>query len=303
MVELHTPAGPLGEPIVIRFDGLDADNHVIELSVLAESLRGLSRIIASSGHFALTQRIATRRDKQIVRVVVRPPRGGCVVIDAIVQYAHHHPLFTDYATNTLAAVTATVIAYIFARGANKREEMKMLSAALEKAIGELGSRDQPTIARLLDTVDRMADTLAPAVKQAVAPVGVSARTLTVGIASTPDSTVVIDEPAKTAIFSEATLRVGEEKAYDVLIGELDMISGACHVHLADEPESDRHAAKITDPAFGLPNNPYVLSMAAVERLRVRAKATLREGEIDRLYISDCEGKKPADLDDWLRPAS
>lgn len=277
---------PLGEPIVIRFDGLDADHEEVELTSFATSLLGLSKIISASAHFAITEKVALRKDKRELRVVIRPPREGCFVVDAIVQFSHLHPTLTDYASGTLANLTSAVIGYMFARNAAKREEMKHLSSALEKAIQTLGSRDQPTIDRLLQTVDKMADAMAPAVKQAIEPVGVTARTLSVGVASAPQNNAVVDEPTKAAILSEASLRVDEEKTYEVLISELDMVSGACHVHIGGMPDDDRRPAKITDPVVTFPNNPYVTAMAAKERLAVRAKATLREGEIDRLYISN-----------------
>jgi hypothetical protein len=186
-------------------------------------------------------------------------------------------------------LTSGLIGFIIARNAGQRE-MKHLSSALEKAIDALATRDQMPMERVMQLAEKMADALAPAVRQAIEPVGVTARTLTVGVASAPENNTVIDEPMKAAILSQASLRVGDEKTYDVLISELDMISGACHVHLAGEPENDRHPAKVTDPLVTLPNNVYVASMAAMERLRVRAKATLREGEIDRLYISNYEDR-------------
>ena len=296
MAELVAQTEPFGEPVVIRYDGLDAAEHVVELRALAQSLQGLSRIISASAHFAITEKVSTRRDTQDVRIVVTAPRDGCFIISLVVQYAHHHPLITTIATGALANLFSAAIAYVFGRSLYKRDEMKHISAALEHAITELGSRDRPTIERLLDTVDKMADALAPAVKQAVAPVGVSARTMTVGLPSRPQENTIIDEAAKDVIMSEASLRVGEEKAYDVLISELDMVSGACHVHLAGEPEKDRHAATITDPEVQLPNNAYVTAMAAKTRLGVQAKATLREGEIDRLYISNHDGRERGDPD-------
>ena len=248
--------GPLGEPILIRFDGLDADDHVIELSVLAKSLTGLSKIISASAHFSLTQEITLRKDRQDVRVVIQPPSEGCFTIHAIVQYAHQHPLFASYTVQTVATLSATVIAYVFGRFSGSRsEEMKHLSAALEKAITELGARDGTTVSRLLETVDKLAVALTPATREAVAPVGVSARTLKVGIASVPDAQATVDEAVKAAIMSKASISVDQERSYDVLISELDMDTGSCHVHIAGEPENKRHLAKVTDPAVTLPNNP------------------------------------------------
>jgi hypothetical protein len=118
-------AEPLGEPIVIRFDGLDADHHEIELSTLLTSLGGLSQIIATSAHFALTGELSLRRDQRSLRVVVRAPREECWVIHAVVQLVHEHPTITTYASATLANLTSGVIGYIFARNANQREELRL----------------------------------------------------------------------------------------------------------------------------------------------------------------------------------
>jgi hypothetical protein len=291
---------PLGEPIVIRFDGLDAAQHELELLSLSESLDGLSRIIAASSHFALTQEVSLRRDKQSVRIVAQAPKDGCFVINAIVQYAHHHPMFRDYSVQVIASLTVIVVSFIFARARGKKEEMKLISGALESAIRELGSRDQPTVDRLLTTVERMADALKPAVRKAVSPIGGSARTMTVGVASVEQS-VFIDEAEKAAITSPAGLSVDDERDYLVAISELDMQTGACHVVIAGHHEDDRrYPARITDPACSLPNNVYVLSMAAKETLLVRAKATYRDGEIERLFISNTTDRPRGDPDFVLR---
>lgn len=50
------PGQPLFEPIPIRYDGKDAERHEIELSALADSLKGLSRILAVAGNFAATEK-------------------------------------------------------------------------------------------------------------------------------------------------------------------------------------------------------------------------------------------------------
>ena len=55
--------------------------------------------------------------------------------------------------------------------------------------------------------------------------------------------------------------------------------------LHGSPE-DRISGKITDSAFSVPNNKYVLAMAGVNEIAIRAKPVLRDGEIERLFISD-----------------
>lgn len=279
----------LSDPIVIRFDGSDASRHEIDLRQLSVALDGLSRIIAASSNLAITGELSTRRDTQKVRVVARTPRDGCYIIDAVVQYAHHHPMFRDYSIAVVSGLTVGIISFVFSKARGRSEEMKHLSEGLQLAIKELGAKDRPTIDRLLDTIDKMADELKPAARRAVAPIGESARTLSVSLGANGTG-VKLDEADKAAIMSPAGLSVGEEKRYKVLISELDMFTGSCHVDVEGDEVVGRHPAKITDPECSLPNNIYVLSMAAQRPLAVWAKATIREGVIERLFISNHEGR-------------
>jgi hypothetical protein len=55
--------------------------------------------------------------------------------------------------------------------------------------------------------------------------------------------------------------------------------------LPDDSEK-RISAEISDPAVAIPNNAYATAFAARRPLKVRAKAVLKAGEIDKLHISD-----------------
>lgn len=271
----------IGESVLIRFDGLDAEKHELEMSALADSLRGLSRIIGVCGNFAATQRYVQHKDAMAVRVVARAPEAHCFEMWAAVQWAAQNPLIST----TVGGLFVTLVTYVFKRAAGQREEMRHLKAALDTAIKELGSRDQSTVDRLLDTVDKMADALRPSAKQAVTPIGASASSLTIGSSVDPSRRLVLGIAEKNAITSETPAEVDVERDYTVLITELDMETGACRVAFPDDLEN-RIGGTITDPSVRLPNNAYALSMAAVTPLMVRAKATLKDGNIDKLFISD-----------------
>ncbi|TWA76880.1 hypothetical protein FBZ83_11721 [Azospirillum brasilense] len=270
----------IGEPIVVRFDGLDADRHEIELSALGESLKGISRVVGVAANFAATDKFVQHKDALSVRVITRAPEAKCFEVMVWVKWAAEQPLISG----TLATLLATLITYIIARAARQREEMRQLRGALETAIKELGHRDQPVVDRLLTTIDKMAEALKPAVKQAVAPVGETAGRLSIGDAA-GRQVAVVGPAEKQAIMADEPIEVTDEQTYHVLITELDMETGGCKVALADEPEA-RYAGKITDPAFSIPNNPYALAMAARQPISVKGKATIKDGAIDRLFISD-----------------
>jgi hypothetical protein len=270
----------LGGPIRIRYDGMDADRHEIEMADLAESLKGLSRIIGVAGNFAATEKFVQHKDALAVRVMVQPPEAHCFEVMAWVKWASEN----SFLASLTAGLTVLLVSYIFSRAAGQREEMRQLRGALDTAIKELGTRDQTVVDKLLGTIDRMADALRPAAKQAVAPIGSTARTLTIGDPKISGG-VTLGAAEKDAITSELPAEIGQEQGYTVLITELDMETGSCRWSFADEPET-RMVGKITDPSLSLPNNQYALAMAAKRPIKVRGKATLRDGEIASLYISD-----------------
>lgn len=267
-------------PIQIRYDGLEADQHEIDMGALAESLKGLSRVIGVTGNFAATLKFVQHRDALAIKVVVKPPEAHCFELTAWLKWVNDNPLIVT----VVGGLTVSLIAYVFKKAAGDREEMKQLRGALDQAIKELGTRDQTVVDRLLGTIDKMADNLRPAARQAAAPVGRAVRTLTIGGAGSA-AKVIIGEAERDAMSADLPTEIGQEQAYEVSLSELDMETGACRWSFVDEPES-RTPGKITDPALTLPNNAYALALAAKKPIRVRAKAAMRDGEIAHLYISD-----------------
>src|SRR6185295_16526572 len=116
-----------------------------------------------AGNFAAKQKFTQHRDALAVRVVVQPTEAHCFEILACVKWAAENPLIST----TVGGLAVTLISFIFAWASGRREEMKQLRGALDTAIKELGAKDQATVDRLLDTVDRMAEALRPAARQAV----------------------------------------------------------------------------------------------------------------------------------------
>lgn len=270
----------IGPPIVIRFDGLDADNHEIDMAALADSLKGLARIIGVAGNFAVNQKYVQHKDALSVKVVVKPPEAHCFEILAWLKWASGATL----TVSIVAGLAVALVSYVFKKAAGDQEEMRQLRGALDEAIKQLGTKDQSVVDRLLSTVDRMADVLRSSVKQAVAPIGTSARTLSISESGSA-KVMKIGIAERDAIMAEEPTDIGEEQAYTILITELDMETGACRWSSPTEPET-RTLGRITDPALIVPNNPYALHLAAKTPLRVRAKAASRDGEITQLYISN-----------------
>jgi hypothetical protein len=265
--------------IIIRFDGKDADAHELDLFALGESLQGVARIAAVAGHFALTQRYSRYFASHEVKVMAREPRENCFSLQVIWNFVRQY----DVLQGSFGAIVGVLLPLIFTHAAGKYKEMKLLKDALDKAIHELGSRDDTVVSRLLDTVEKMASDLRPAARQAVTPIGTSCRTMTIQSQTREDC---YDEADKAAITKDADDELTELRKHAILITELDLERGTCKVHLESEAEDKRIAAVITDPLLQTLNNPYSLAFAAGERIQVKAKALIRGGDIGKLFISD-----------------
>jgi hypothetical protein len=267
-------------PVIIRFDGLDAAHHEIEIQAFAKSIKGFGRIIAVAANFAATENFVQHKDAMDVRVVVRPPEPNCVTMAAIVQWVEASPLLT----NVVGGLLVILIGYIFARNANQKQEMKHLHGALETAIKELGNRDQRVVDRLLGTVDKMADALKPAAREAVNPIGRSVQKVTISNTEAP-SPVVLGTAERDAIESRTPAEIKPERSLEVLFTEMNLDKRSARVAITDEPDI-RVAAEISDPVVSEPNNPYALAFASQQPIMVRAKAVMKGGKLDKLHISD-----------------
>lgn len=265
------------EDIPIRYDGLDAASHQIELNGLGESLQGMARVLAVTGNLIVTGRYVKQYQAQDVRVLVREPEANCFTVHAMLQFAQQQQMFAGAGGPILGAL----LAWLFGRAANRRDEMKALKDSLDKAIAALASNNQQMAGALSTAVDRMADGLRPAIRQAVQPIGTTCNKMTIGGA------VVVDEASAAAIRSDAGDEVGEEKTWRIRITEIDLESQSAKVRLADDPDQEhRIKARITDPAFAISPNPYASALVSQTEISVRAKATLRDGDVAQIYISN-----------------
>lgn len=160
--------------------------------------------------------------------------------------------------------------------------MKALKDSLDKAINHLANKDGALTERYLETIDKMVESLRPSVIRAVAPIGKSCTEMQIG------ESLRIDQAMADSIRSIAEDEVTPEKSWIIRITELDLENSSAKVRLEDEDEEARLKAVITDPSVGVLNNPYVSAFSSQSPIRVRGKATLKEGAIQTLYISDTE---------------
>lgn len=271
----------------IRYEGGDASNKEIDLNQLGQSLQGFARVLAVSAHFCKTGKYNKQFESLSVRVSAKPvAEHHCYEISATIEaIASSKELWSGLGT----AVFMAVVGYVFNR--RKEQEMKHLSAALDKALGmQERTADQmaQSQAQMLATIERLAQALTPAARQALAPVGQSIDHISVHQETgTPDATVLrLDKDTKESLQARSDNTITQTRDYSGVISELDMLTGACKVSLESDPET-RIVASITDPVGQQPGNAYATAMKDLAIVRFRAKAEVdQDGNIAKLYISD-----------------
>lgn len=178
-----------------------------------------------------------------------------------------------------------VVNFILAKFGGKRSEMERMIALLETAIKESGETSRAALDANVRVVELMAAHQRPATRLFVAPVGESCATASIG--KTENGAIAIDKPTKDVILAPEPVEITDARVSQVLISELDMKTGGCRVFMEndDDPEH-RVPCDITDPVARIANNPYVAAMKEQRWIGVRAKAQIKDGDIEKLYISE-----------------
>lgn len=269
----------------IRYEGGDAEAHKLDMAALGESLQGFSRIYAVAGHFAATGQYAKQMQALSVRTYAQEAEPKCFSVAAIMSFATNSGWFQGLLPSVITAVTA----YVLHRCSGNKEEMKHLRDLLEQQYG----KDQKMMERMMDTIDRLADGLRPSVRKSVVPVGSSCERIDLYAEGEKHQT--IDQALKDSVMSSVDEELINEKTYSVTISEMDYERRTCKVRLVGDENDDsldedglppRISGVITDPAVELQGNLYLQAFMSQRPLDVRAKATLKDGSITRLYISD-----------------
>lgn len=272
-------------PFEIRYEGLDATYHKIDMAALAESLDGFSRIYAVIGHFISTGQYAKQMQALNVKAYAQESEAKCFNISAVLDFASSAGLFQG----VMGAALTAIVAYVIHRNSGNREEMKHLRELLEQ---QLGFSKQVT-ERMMDTIDRLSDGLRPSVKKAVSPVGDTCSRIDLYVEGSKHQTM--DQSLKDSLVDEGESQILGEKVYAVEISEMDRIRKTCKVHLVgpdteEATEEDgtprRINADITDPAALIEPNVYMEAWFKSAKINVKAKALLRNGLITKMYISD-----------------
>lgn len=270
------------DSVLVRYDGLDATAHEIDLYEFGKSAQGIAKIIATVADFTVTGNFQANKKNLCCKVSVKETKANCFSFMAIIQQIDQSPTLTAFSGQAGAAIFVGTLAFLWCKLTNKKAEMKALHESLNKAIEQLGRKDDSE--RLIATIEKMALALIPAAKNAVSPIGNTCETIKFGDSKHYYTT--IDRDDKAAIHGEE-FSVTPPNEYRVLIDEFDMRKHTCKVALRDDLKT-RYNARIADPEAELANNKYALAMAKKSIVTIKAKTKVFEGVIKEFTISDIQ---------------
>lgn len=267
--------------INIRFDGLDADDHVIDMRLFGEAMIGLERTL-STGLNALATGGVPSRSKMMLAIKATPPRDGCVQFDAVIELAQGTlPILKPALVLAGGEIAKRLVSAVIKRFSGQK---KQSATEVEKML-DLMTLEKDDRQREREMLLNVIDQLRPAATQMMAPVGRSAEMLSIGTADTDTDPTVFDVPMAQALRSRAELEVSEMQAMRLKVDGVTVHSRTLKVEDPDEP--GRYVtAEVRDPAFNDTENVYTRSVTKV--LEVQAKATYRDGKLHRLHIMDAK---------------
>lgn len=276
----------MSRSIVIRFDGLDATNELLDMRQFGQSLIGISRILKNSAHFAIRHEYAERYHKPHVQIMARPPKDGCVILEAIAIAATAFPLLQPLLENVTWELITTLTGAIFLRRSGRQREMERSLDTIDKLVEQQGIQNAGIRKDLVGIAHKLIDANQSAVREALYPVGKTCSSLQIG--DTEAGAPIIDAATADAIRSKEDLQVQEAKLYQGNIDSITKHTKSCKIELHGD-EGHYTSGKITDPDIINAENVYTRALNEDKPIEFTAQALITEdGTVKRLYISSAE---------------
>jgi hypothetical protein len=283
-----------GTPILIKFDGGDADSQSIDMRLLGESLQGFGRTISDAIIITSARRMPKKGERAPLVVKATEPRSGTVNIPALIQDASG---LLALGWNIMGLDAQQIVSdwvkgvLLFHAGKRSEAELAMEHMA-QVALATVAAQDRSDERRhieasgMQDLVRACVERLGPAAVQAAAPVGPSVRRLWFTAGSQPK--VTIETETADQIREQGWVEFGPMQTYRLRTDGFTFHTRKLSV---EHPERPGYLlAEVEDPVAEVESNPYAAAVQRKALIEVRAKAGYRNGKLERLVILDFAGE-------------
>lgn len=263
--------------IELRFDGLEATHHRIDMRRLGQSLVGLDAVLTLGLTAIAEQRLPRFREKPALAILVSAPEARCVTLTGIITAAvgalpYINAILSDQGSEIAWNMISAVVKTFGGKRAQVDDHVdKLLDLTKEFIKDRQGERDL-----ILAIINRSE----PSVRNLISPVGTSCEILR--LSSPSGSTTEIDVPMADAVRSKHPLEVGDMTKMRVKVDGLIMHNRTLKLIIDGQPGFV--TADVRDPAFDETPNIYTRAISGL--LDVEAKPTYRDGTLVKLYVLD-----------------
>ncbi|MGJ8626421.1 MAG: hypothetical protein ACSHXB_05620 [Sulfitobacter sp.] len=276
----------------IHYEGLDADNHRLDLRAFGEAAIGLDRL-ANVGLIAISDlRFPKNGERFPMRIVAQEPKEASFdwLVDLAPVGAIMLPIVHEMFHTKASEALWYWISWVTSMSGGRKSEAEPYLAAIVEMTKDIhrghAASEERTHKFMLDVLDRVQD---PA-RKFVAPVGDSANSVEL-IADQRDKPLLlthrIDVPMADAIRSKDKLEVGDMERMRLRVDGLIHHNRQLKVEHPDKP-GKFITANVRDPAFSDEGDSiYTNAVARKGYIDVSAKPSrTADGELRTLYILD-----------------
>ena len=270
------------QAFVVRYEGGDAEQHVLDMRQLGESLIGIERLI-NTGLYVLEhgERPGHGRVLKSVVRVSTPQPGSLEFIPDLV--AGVYPLLSDsFAQRHMGAILRQLVNIpLLAMGGRENEAqgrtddlLKKVLATSERAAERTERADERRHREQMKVYELLSHPWAyEAARNVVSPVGKGCDCMQVSDNETSDT---VTPMMAEAIRTRGSVKMGEPKELSVLVDGFIHRTRQLRVVHPDIPDR-LVTAYVRDPAFNVTPNIYTEAASSRKLLRVHAR-DLRKGD-------------------------
>lgn len=288
---------PVTSRLSLRYQGNDADLHLVDTSQLSRSMAGFSRLYSRVAHYCIYGEALKSRQHSRIRCYSAPAKEGShEAVIVLAALANEYQLFASVYQDAIDWLVGTILGHIkdvltgrgnmdklvetiSAQAHSSAELNTVLAHGLIKANGDLAGLQE----KLIESLPILISAATPSYREALHPVGKSCAALTQFPGT--ETEIHVTEADALAIRSDSDLVVGDAAEFSIhRIESLSLNTGLCRLFL--EAEAAPVTGKIVDPALKQPDNAYSRALNAHSSFKVRAKPVYRDDALYRLYISE-----------------
>ncbi len=255
--------------LIIRFEGLDTQDNLIEIQSLGQSLIGIKRLVANGLHFFETGNCLRRGVLSPYLIKTKPPEIGSYEIAIILtESSAYLPIIHDYIISNQSIILGNLLSGLLLKmGGRELDSTEKLNAVVD--FFERINQDSEGESR---HVENVIDKLNPYARQVVTPIGKFSDNM---VLVYHGEQTIIDLPIADSIRTKKKLEVGKKETIETTIDGI--VLSQKQIKIPHPTEIGKYLiGRVFDPVFDDTHNIYTDALS--KKLPVRLTTIIRKNQ-------------------------